>query len=397
MIRTSDKLVLKLVPHRITSDKDHYIVEHLSTGEFYEMPRPAIEAMEALGKGTPPEQIELDLIKKYPDEEINMMDFLSQLKDMGFLVDDEDEFSYKGNELEQKKDREAVIVIGSRIGQFLFRRQVIPVYGVLFCVNIVYFICRPDLFPQPRDLFPFHSMVLSIVVSLIASVTLLAIHESGHVIAARTSGLSSSIRIGHRLLLPVIETQMLTIWRLPRGRRNIPLLAGLFVDHTILFTSLSVLIFVPSLSPTLQGILGMVVLQLILMSLYQCMFFMKTDLYYLIQNASGSYNLLENAEGWLKEKLPFVQRQKTTVIYEKERNIVRGYAMFYILGLLFSAVVFVFYVIPQFMYSFAISFDRLMNPSPTSMKADAIIFFAQFIVYVGVLMFSWSKKFTQPQ
>jgi putative peptide zinc metalloprotease protein len=392
VIYASDKMTIKLVPHRITSDKDNYIVELLRTGEFYEMPRPAIEAIEALVKGVPPEQIESDLTNKYPDEEINMVDFLSQLEDMGFLVNGEDNFSYIGNELDQNKDSEFV-VIGLRFGRFLFRKQVIPVYALLFCVNIVFFMGRPDLFPHPRDLFPFNSMVLNIIASLFVSITLLAIHESGHVVAARTYGLASSVRLGHRLLLPVIETQMPTIWRLPRGRRNIPLLAGLFMDHTLLFMSLSVLIFVPSLSVTVTGILGIIVLQLVLMSLYQCMFFMKTDLYYLLQNAFGSYNLLENAEGWLTEKLPFIQRQKTTVIYEKERNIVRGYAMFYILGLLFSAVVFVFYVIPQFMYSFAISFDRLMNPSPTSMKADAVIFFAQFIVYVGVLMYSWWKKF----
>lgn len=396
-MQSKEKLAaIRLVPHRIIPDKDHYIVEHLQTGEFYEMPRPAVEAMEALAKGTPAEQIEFELINKYPDEEINIMDFLNQLEDMGFLVNEESSF-FAGNELDPNVVGKASNISSSKIGQFLFHRRVIPVYVALLCVNIVFFISRPDLFPQPHDLFPFDSMVLNIIVSVVVSVTLLAIHESGHVIAARAYGLTSSIRLGHRLFLPVIETQMTTIWRLPRGRRNIPLLAGLFMDHTLLFMSISVLVFVPSLSVTITGILGMIILQLIMLSFYQCMFFMKTDLYYLLQNVSGSYNLLENAEGWLKEKLPFIGLPNTTVIYDKERNIVRGYAVFYIFGLLASSAVLVFYVIPQLMYSFAVSFDRLMYPNSASMKADAILFFAQFAVIASLLIYSWSKKFAVTQ
>jgi putative peptide zinc metalloprotease protein len=380
-------LSVRLVPHRIIPDKEHFIVEHLPSGEFYEMPLPAIDGMKALANGISPEQVELELINRYPNEEIDISDFLDQLKLMGFLVDQGDEFDWDIGS-------ESSTISSSRIGQFLFHRRAITVYVILFCVNIVYFISRSDLFPQPRDLFPFHSMMLNIIVSFVVSVSLLAIHESGHVIAARSYGITSTVRLGHRLFLPVIETQMPTIWRLPRGKRNIPLLAGLFMDHTILFMSISVLFFVPSLSETITGILGMIVLQLIMMSLYQCMFFMKTDLYYLFQNVSGCYNLLENAEGWLKEKLPFFQLENTTVIYDEERNIVRGYAVFYILGLFASAAIFVFYVIPQFMYSFAISFDRLINPTPNSMKADAILFFVQFAVFTGLLIYSWSKKLT---
>jgi len=395
-LNTDTSIKLKIAPHRIIPDKDHSIVEHLLTGEFYEMPQPAIEAIEALARGISPEQIELELRHKYPDEEIKMVDFLAQLEDMGFLSSEEDP-SVASYELNPTMDGAAPSNRISRIGQLLFSKNAILVYALLFCANVVFFISRPDLFPQPRDLFPFNSMVLNIVVSFVISIVLLAIHESGHVLAGRSYGLTSRVRLGHRLFLPVIETQMPTIWRLPRGRRNVPLLAGLFMDHTLLFISLSILVVIPSISGMAAGILGMIVLQLIMMSMYQCMFFMKTDLYYLLQNTTGSYNLLENAEGWLKGKLPFIRRESTTVIYDKEWNIVRGYAVVYLFGLLASFAVFSLYVIPQLSYSFAISFDRLINPTSTSMIADALLFYAQFLVYSGLLMYSWSKKFTVTQ
>lgn len=393
MRRADEISIVILSPHRIIPDRGHFIVEHLLTGEFYEMPQPAIEAMEALVKGTTPDKIELELSSKYPDEEINMKVFLAQLEDMGFLVNDDVDSKLAEKILNPKTEIKPSNNRSSKTGQLLFGKKIIPIYAILFCANIFYFTSDFELIPQPVDLFPFDSMVLNTIMSLIVSIVLLAVHECGHVIAARAYGLTSSIRFGHRLFLPVIETQMLTIWRLPRKSRNIPLLAGLFVDHTILFMSLSILIFFPSHSMTITGILGLIVLQLVMMSIYQCMFFMKTDLYYILQNVSGSYNLLENAEGWLKERMPFLRQKNTSVIYDKEWNIVRGYAVFYMLGLLASGAVFAFYIVPQLIYSFTISFDRLIHPTSTSLKADAILFLTQFIIFAGLLVYSWSRKY----
>jgi putative peptide zinc metalloprotease protein len=65
-------LNMKLVHFRSTKDKDHYIVEQVDTGEFFEMPPAAVEAMEALVKGSDPLQLQSELVKKYPNEEINI-------------------------------------------------------------------------------------------------------------------------------------------------------------------------------------------------------------------------------------------------------------------------------------------------------------------------------------
>jgi putative peptide zinc metalloprotease protein len=392
-VQNSDgNLTIRLAPHRIIPDKEHYIVEHLLTGEFYEMPRPAVDALEAFAKGIPPEQVELDLINKYPDEEIDMMDFLSQLNEMGFLIS-ENEMLREVDEFDRNNVNNSLIYHYSRISQLLFHKRVIPIYVVFLCANILFFVWRPDLFPRPLDLFPFDSMVMNIVVSLMVSMALLAIHENGHVLAARAFGLTTTVRLNHRLFLIVLETEMPTIWRLPRNKRNIPLLAGLFMEHTLLILSLFTLTFVPSLTPAIVGILGVIVLHLVMMSIYQCMFFMKTDLYYVFQNVSGSYNLLENAGGWLKDKIPFIRPKNTSIMYDKDRNVVRGYAVFYACGLVASGAVVVFYIIPQFVFAFTTSFDRLIYPTSTAMKTDAILFFAQFSVILGLLAYSWSKKF----
>jgi putative peptide zinc metalloprotease protein len=315
---------------------------------------------------------------------------------MGFLIDDSDEYVFAADKHNEIMVDEPSNRSYSKIGEIIFHKHVIPIYVLIICLNFLFFMFRSDLFPHSRDLFPFQSMVLNILISLMISVLLLVVHESGHVIAARAYGIIPSVRVGHRLFLPVIETQMPTIWRLPRRRRNTPILAGLFMDHTVLCASLFTLTFIPSISAIVSGILGLIILQLVMMSLYQCMFFMKTDLYYLIQNVTGCYNLLESSVGWLKSKLPFIRNQNSTITYEKERNMVRAYAIFYIIGLFSCAIIFIFYVVPQLIYSFSISLERLVNPSSATSKADAIIFFAQFIVYAVLLFYSWRKKFVHP-
>ncbi len=385
-------VIVSLVPHRIIPDKDNYIVEHLLNGEFYEMPRLAIEAIEQLSKGNSLNQVEHKLICRYPDEEIDMEDFFKQLQEMDFITRDNNSLA-SGGEFDSIIEPGNLHTSSSKIGQLLFHMHVIPIYGIILCANIFFFIFVPDLFPHPHDLFPFDSIVADIVISMLISIVLLTVHESGHVLAARVYGLEAKVRLGHRLLLIVLETDMPRIWSLPRTKRNIPLLAGLCIDHTLLLLTLSLLTFVPLPSSTLEAILEIVVLQLFMMSIYQCLFFMKTDLYYVFQNVSGCYNLLENTEGWLKAKIPFLRLKNTAVIYEKERNIVRGYAVFYIIGLFASGAIFVFYVIPQLIYSFTISFDHLIHSPSSSMKIDAILFFIQFVIIAGILLYSWFKKY----
>ncbi|MFL6559120.1 MAG: hypothetical protein ACJ8MO_23750, partial [Bacillus sp. (in: firmicutes)] len=74
---------LLLVPVNIRKDKKHYIVEDIALGEFYEMPRVCIDAIHLINNGGSIEEIERVLKDKYPNDEVDMLDFAEQLLIMG--------------------------------------------------------------------------------------------------------------------------------------------------------------------------------------------------------------------------------------------------------------------------------------------------------------------------
>src|SRR4051794_27769406 len=78
---------LSLVPIEIRKDKKHFIVEDKNSGEFFEMPEICIEAIRMINNGKPLGEIELHLKKKYPNDEVNLIDFAEQLFELALIAE----------------------------------------------------------------------------------------------------------------------------------------------------------------------------------------------------------------------------------------------------------------------------------------------------------------------
>src|SRR5213595_1565181 len=73
---------IKLVPLEIRKDKKHFIVEDLASGEFYEMPEVCINAIKMIQNGALLGEIESQLKQKYPEEEVDLLNFAEQLLEL---------------------------------------------------------------------------------------------------------------------------------------------------------------------------------------------------------------------------------------------------------------------------------------------------------------------------
>src|SRR5579875_1894559 len=132
--------------------------------------------------------------------------------------------------------------------------------------------------------------------------------------------------VGHRLFLVVFETDLSAAWKLPSKKRNVLYLAGLCFDTSLLFLALAGQLVFPDNSPVFTGILRMVVLDTFIRMVYQCCVYMKTDLYYVLENSTGCYNLMENAQQYISKLIPF--RKKTMpeeVMFPGEKRMVFCY------------------------------------------------------------------------
>lgn len=384
---------LLLVPIVIRKDKKHYIIEDTLSGDFYEMPKVCVDAINLINQGEKIGEIERKLKRNYPNEEINLLDFVEQLLELE-LVDEID-----GVVLEKQqpqKESSGILWIPPKIGQLFFNRFTYAVYVVLFVFNLALFITHPSLFPHHKDIFVFDIMVLNVILWMTITFLLVLIHELGHVLAMRSHDLPTKVEISHRLFFVVLETDMSSVWKLAPKDRNILFLAGLCFDTVLLFIALIIQLMFPNGPGITIGLMNLAIFDIVLRMIYQCCFYMKTDLYFFFENVTGCYNLMENAQQKIRKHLLFLKTKlHEEVVFSGEKNTVFLYSIFYLLGVAITITLFFTYYIPEVIYA-----GKQLLPgfgqSPTSLAFwDAVVFTLQVTIFLLLLLYSWRKKYAQ--
>jgi putative peptide zinc metalloprotease protein len=380
---------LKLHPIAIREDKKNYIVEDKITGEFFEMPEICVRAIEMIQQEIPLLEIEKKLKEAYPREEVDMLDFAGQLVEMDLVAE------LDGQTIEhsqRKAEGKGFLWIPEQLGAIFFNRFALAGYLIVFITNMAIFALNPHLIPRYKDLFVFDIMLVNILVYMVLSFVLVMVHELGHVLALRSVGMPAKVEIGHRLFLVVLETDMSQVWRLHAKTRNMLYLAGLCFDNVILFLALIGTLLSPTGSPIISGIFDMVIFDVIIRMIYQCCIYMKTDLYFVFENMTGCYNLVENAHAYLKELFFSKKIKADQVVFSGEKPVIVSYGLFYILGMVMTVMLFAVYFIPQTIYLVQRSVPGIMSPVGSIQFWDGAIVLLQLMLMVGLLLYSFRKN-----
>lgn len=386
---------LTMVPINIHKDKKNYIVEDKLSEEFYEMPEVCIDAINLINQGMQLGAIEGILKEKYTIEEVDILDFAEQLLELE-LIDEVD--GIKVEKQEKQKERLGFQWISPKIGKFFFNRVSYPLYFVLFTVNVILFILHPSLFPHHMDIFVFEVMVLNVLFWMAFTFIFVLIHEFGHVLAMRAHDLPTKVEIGHRLFFVVLETDMSSVWKLARKDRNVLYLAGLCFDNVILFIALIFQLMFPNGSDLAIGLMNLTVFDIVLRMIYQCCIYVKTDLYYVFENISGCYNLMENAKQKISQRVSFLRlRTNEETAFSDEKNTIFIYTIFYFLGIVVTIALYFIYYIPEIIHAGKQLLPGFGQP-PTSLAFwDAAVFSLQACIFVLLLLYSWRKKYIMNQ
>ena len=380
-----------LRPIEIQLDKKHYIIEDKASGEFYEMPEICIAAIRLINQGETLGEIEEQLKEKYPNEEVDLLDFAEQLLELQLVA------AIDGEKIEinqKEKLPQGFLGISPQLGKFFFNKAAYFVYGGLFITNIFLFIANPSLFPNYKDLFIFDYMFMNILAWLVLSFVLVLIHEFGHVLAMRAFNLPTRLEVGHRLFLVVLETDMSSVWKLQSKDRNVLYLAGLCFDTVILFLALICQLLFAGGSEIFLSVLHVIVLDTFIRMVYQCCIYMKTDLYFVFENVSGCYNLMESAQHMLKKLMPFLKpATKGEVMFVEEKRIVLFYTGFYLIGVGLTLLLFIIYYIPQLLFAWKKVLPGYSEGIGTLPFWDATIFTLQILIVFLLLVYSWRKKY----
>jgi hypothetical protein len=378
---------LKLEPLEILRDRKNYIVEDLASGEFYEMPEVCIAAVKMIQNDIALGEIEILLKQKYPREEVDLLDFASQLVELK-LVEEIDGLPIETNQ--KKQQIQGFKWISPKAGRFFFNRFSMFVYAVLFVVNLTLLIFHPNLFPQYQDLFISDVMVLNIPAWIMLTFVLVLIHEFGHILAIRSYNLPTKLEIGHRLFLVVLETDMSSVWKLSPKNRNKLYCAGLCFDLLIIFAALLGQLAFSDQPLIIHGVLRMIVLDTFIRMIFQLCIYMKTDLYYVFENCTGCYNLMENAQQLFRKRF---NTAAVDGIFEGERKTVLFYTIFYFTGVILTIVLYSSFYIPQLIYSIKKVLPGFQKPASSLPFWDSTVFAVQVLIGFLLLVYSWIKKY----
>jgi hypothetical protein len=222
---------------------------------------------------------------------------------------------------------------------------------------------------------------------------LVLIHEFGHVLAIRAYNLPTKLGIGHRLFLVVLETDMSSVWKLPSKDRNVLYLAGLCFDSVILFLALMGQTAFPAGPVLLHGVLRIIVLDTVIRMLYQGCIYMKTDLYYLFENSTGCYNVMENAQQAIKKRFSPKNTQSGEVVFDTERKTVFLYSIFYFAGIAVSVSLYIFFYIPQLFFAVKKILPGFEKSFTSLSFWDSAVFALQLLIGFLLLFYSWTKKY----
>ncbi len=291
------------------------------------------------------------------------------------------------------KTKSGFMWIPQQFGRLFFNRFSILGYILLFFITIGILIKNPQLLPRYKDIFVFDLMVFNMLLYLAISFSLVIIHEFGHVLAMRAVGLPTKINIGHRLFIIVFETDMEPVWRLDSKKRNMLYLAGICFDIVILFLALISPLIFPNISGTFRGIMGFIIFDVTIRLIYQCCIYMKTDLYYVFENMTGCYNLVENAKGYFKGIFSKNKSKHNQEIFAGEKPVVISYGLFYLIGMAISFVVLVIYFIPQTIYVINHSISGLKMYHHPAHFWDGVVMLLQLILGFLLLLYSWRKSY----
>jgi hypothetical protein len=123
----------------------------------------------------------------------------------------------------------------------------------------------------------------------------MALHEGWHWLAARAAGVDARFGIDRRLYFLVFETDLSQLWTLPRNRRYGPQFAGLAIDSVVLaaFTGIGLVdrTDLYDIPDSVVSVAAALAYLLVAGMLWQCLVFLRTDLYAVLLTATGCHDL----------------------------------------------------------------------------------------------------------
>ncbi|UCG67940.1 MAG: radical SAM protein [Thermoplasmata archaeon] len=413
-IRTAE-----LFPLVITPRDDGYLVGREEIGAYALFPEIGVETIRMLQYTPSVSKVEHSLRNKY-GEDFNVKGFVRKLAKGGFVRSLNEQIIETPKE---EKVRSIFNNVSQRKVKWLFSKPAAFLYLFLIGLGLLLLLSNPQYYPSYNDFFITQRYTLLILVMLIFGLTLMFKHELAHLFAARAYGVKSKMRLSNRLMYIVMETDLSNLWLLPKRKRMVAYIAGMMSD--LLVISIFVILLYlrdsggfedlatntgASIFLTFDAFIGsslfyklakLIILLSFIMIVFQFMFYMRTDVYYIFAHGLDCKNLYNDSRMMLKNgfKKMFGRPTKPLEksISDKEMKVVRSYAVLHFVGVALMLLLFLYIFLP-FMAAlylgvlYVLSLAIIPGAVVTWSFLDAFIFVSIHVIYLGLLGYFALKK-----
>lgn len=365
----------------MVEEDDGVMVGRPDIGSYALFPAEGAEALGMLEAGTPMSAVAA-WYEQTCGSSLDVADFLEVLGDLQFM-------------LAEGEDRPAEPIIRwQRLGRWTFSWPAWAAYAALTIAAVVAMIRAPYLRPTYHHIFFTHYLSLIPVVLTAALIPAILLHESYHALAGRRLGLPSTLTIGRRFYYLVAETRLDSLFSVPKTKRYLPFLAGMLADIVLIsaLTLVAALLHDLGLPTWCAGVCLAIAFSGLLRVIWQFMFYLETDLYFVISHALRCPDLQAAARFRINVRLRrLVHRlppQAEIVWGERDEGMARWYAPVLLAGYGFSLFSLLWAGIPSAVHFFSLIIDRFIGAgAPATGILDALSFIGLSSLQWGLVIY----------
>jgi hypothetical protein len=380
--------------HRLTfvEEADGVMIGRPDTGSYALFPAAGADAVRLLGQGATPEELASWHVDRY-GAPLDVADFTDTLSQLGFVRDPDDADDWS--------DRP---VGWQRVGRWCFSPPAWAAYVSVTVVALAMMVRDPALRPSYAHLFFTDHLSLIPVCLAAAELPCIMLHEGYHALAGRRLGLPSTFGIGRRFYYLVAETRLDSLYSVPRAKRYLPFLAGMIID-VVLVSALTVAAGLGAehgAPPVLTGFALALAFTGAMRVLWQFLFYLETDFYFVIATATRCTDL-QNAARYVVRRTVYRALHSRPAAHraddpaylatddwtERDLRVARFYTPLLVLGYAFSLGMLFWAGIPTTVRFAETLLHRLDGSQPRHLGAvlDAAFFLFMFTFNLGLLTY----------
>ncbi len=347
-------------------DRGEWIVGRVSTGDFVALPEVGMRALRLLQDGFPIGETQKRLRQETGDK-LDIDSFVRQLTDSGLVA------AIDGRPVPAPDPPRPTL---PWLRPASVRWTLNPVLHIcvaaLIAVGVIVLVRQPTLLPSWRAILWSPSGAAVLFTRIAIGWLMLFVHELAHLVTARGAGFPGRVTFGTRLQFLAVQTDVSGVWLAPRRVRLTVYLSGMAVDIALCAACVILSVLTgPHPAYSIALLTGMAMLAT------QACVFMRTDLYFVLQDLTGCRNMYGDVVAYARHGLMRLLGRGSpgpiAQVSRRERRWLVVYGMVLVGGTIACLVVFATITLPVTVTLVIRAVQALISPSGPSEAVDAVV------------------------